>query len=170
MEFFSQRLTGDIIQRQATNETIAGTLVSTVAPLALNTIMMIFYLVVMLRYSVMLTFVGITTIVIDLIIARFMSEKRVNITRVQMRDKGKLSSATVSGMSMAETIKASGAENSFFAKWAGFQASVNSQECKYDELNVSLGMIPQLVGMLASDVVMLLGIWLSSIIFPFWFN
>ncbi len=161
MEFFSQRLTGDIIQRQATNETIAGTLVSTVAPLALNTIMMIFYLVVMLRYSVMLTFVGITTIVIDLIIARFMSEKRVNITRVQMRDKGKLSSATVSGMSMAETIKASGAENSFFAKWAGLQASVNSQECKYDELNVSLGMIPQLVGMLASDVVMLLGIWLS---------
>ncbi len=161
MEFFSQRMTGDIIQRQSTNASIASTLVSTVAPLVLNTIMMIIYLMIMLRFSVILTFVGIATIVIDLILSRFLAEKRVNVTRVQMRDKGKLSGATVSGMSMAETIKASGAENSFFAKWAGLQASVNSQECKYDELNESLGMLPALVGTLANDVVMLLGVWLA---------
>ena len=48
MDFFSQRMTGDIMQRQGTNASIASTLVQTVAPLALNTIMMVFYLVVML--------------------------------------------------------------------------------------------------------------------------
>ena len=42
MTFFSQRMTGDILQRQGTNATIAGTLVNTVAPVALNTIMMVF--------------------------------------------------------------------------------------------------------------------------------
>ncbi len=161
MDFFSQRMTGDIIQRQATNSSIAGVLVSTVAPLFLNTLMMFFYLIVMIRYSILLTFVGITTIVIDLVVSRILSEKRINVTRVQMRDTGKLSSATVSGMSMVETIKASGAENSFFSKWAGLQASVNAQRCEVDRINMSIGMIPKLVGTLANDVVLFLGIWLA---------
>ena len=42
MEFFSQRMAGDILQRQNTNATIASTLVNTFTPLLLNTIMMFF--------------------------------------------------------------------------------------------------------------------------------
>ena len=68
-------------------------------------------LVVMIRYSVMLTIVGIVAIILNLLVSRIVSAKRVNITRVQMRDSGKLSSATVSGIQMIETIKSSGAEN-----------------------------------------------------------
>ena len=109
MEFFSQRMAGDILQRQNTNATIAGTLVNTFTPLLLNTIMMVFYLVVMIRLSPLLTLVGIVTIVLNLLVSRIISKKRVNITRVQMRDAGKLASATVSGIQMVETIKASGA-------------------------------------------------------------
>ena len=49
MEFFSQRMAGDIQSRQNANTSIAGSLINTFAPLALNIIMMVFYLVVMLR-------------------------------------------------------------------------------------------------------------------------
>ena len=119
MEFFSQRLSGDILQRQGTNASIAAMLVNTFAPLVLNTGMMIVYLVFMLRYSVMLTIVGIATILINLLVSQVISAKRVNISRVQMRDSGKLSAATVSGIQMVETIKSSGAENGYFQKWAG---------------------------------------------------
>ena len=117
MEFFSQRMTGDILQRQGTNASIAETLVDTVAPLALNTIMMIFYLVVMLRYSVLMTFVGIASLLLNLVVARYLSNKRVNLTRVMMRDSGQLAAATLAGISMTETIRASGAEAGFFRKW-----------------------------------------------------
>lgn len=51
MEFFSQRMAGDIQQRQSTNASIANTLINTFAPLVLDAMMMVFYLVVMLRYS-----------------------------------------------------------------------------------------------------------------------
>ena len=54
MEFFSQRMAGDIQGRQESNAMIAEQLVETFAPLALNAVMMVFYLVVMLRYSVLL--------------------------------------------------------------------------------------------------------------------
>ena len=161
MEFFSQRMAGDILQRQGTNASIASVLVNTFTPLLLNTIMMIFYLVVMLRYSVMLTMVGVITIMLNLLVSQIISAKRVNITRVQMRDAGKLASATVSGIQMVETIKASGAENGYFQKWAGYQASVNTQNVKYMHINYYLGMIPSLLSSFATAAVMVLGVWLT---------
>ena len=160
-EFFSQRLAGDILQRQGTNASIASTLVNTLTPLLLNTLMMIVYLVVMLRCSVLLTVVGLVTIVLNLLVSQLISAKRVNITRVQMRDSGKLSAATVSGIQMVETIKSSGAENGYFQKWAGYQASVNAQSVRFARLNQILGMIPSALSAIADALVLILGVLLA---------
>ena len=161
MEFFSQRMAGDILQRQSTNATIASTLVNTLTPLLLNTIMMFFYLFVMLRLSPLLTLIGIVTIVLNLLVSQLISSKRVNITRVQMRDAGKLMAATVSGIQMVETIKASGAENGYFQKWAGYQASVNTQKVKYAKLNQYLGAIPAVLSSIANSAVLVIGVGLA---------
>ena len=161
MDFFSQRMAGDIASRQGSNASIARNLVNTFAPLALNTAMMIFYLVVMLRYSWLLTLVGLISILVNLLMSRIISKKRVNLTRVQMRDAGKLAGATVAGIEMIETIKASGAENGYFEKWAGYQASVNTQKVKFAKLNQYLGMIPSLVSSLTNTAVLMLGVWLT---------
>lgn len=161
MEFFSQRMAGDIQQRQSSNAEVAKNLVDTLAPLALNTAMMFFYLMVMLRYSVMLTLIGIVSIFINLIVSRIISQKRVNITRIQMRDSGKLAGTTVAGIEMIETIKASGSENGFFEKWAGYQASVNTQQVKFAKLNQVLGIIPSMVNQLTDIVILVLGVYLA---------
>lgn len=160
MEFFSQRMAGDIQGRMASNTDIAATLVNTVAPLAINSFMMVVYLVVMLRYSPLLSMVGIVTIIINLIVSRIIANKRTNIMRVQMRDSGKLAATTVSGIEMIETIKAAGAENGFFEKWAGYQASVNSAKVRVTKLAGYLGMIPDIVSSLANSTVVILGVLL----------
>ena len=159
MSFFSQRLAGDVLLRLGANASIAGTLVNTFAPLLLNTGMMIFYLVVMLRYSVLMTVVGLVTILLQLIVSQIIAYKRVNITRVQMRDSGKLASATVSGIQMVETIKASGAENGYFQKWAGYQAAVNASQVRFARLDQVLGMIPALLSAFAGSAVLVLGVY-----------
>ncbi len=161
MEFFSQRMTGDILQRQGTNASIAGTLVETVAPLALNTVMMVFYLVVMLRYSALMTLVGIASLLLNLLVARYLSNKRINLTRIQMRDEGKLISQTMAGISMTETIKAAGAEDGFFRKWSGYQASVNTQQVKFATLNARVGLIPKFISTVSNYAVLFLGIILA---------
>ena len=158
MDFFSQRMVGDILQRKNTNANIAQTLVTTLAPLALNLIMLLFYLVVMIRYSLVLTAIGLATLVMNILISRIISKRRVNLTRVQMRDLGNLSSATINGISMIETIKASGAENGFFRKWAGYQAKVNHQNIAYTRISLYLGMIPALFTQLAEYAVIFLGV------------
>jgi len=160
MEFFSQRMAGDVQQRKSTNASIASSLVGTFAPLVIQAFMMVFYLVVMLRYSVMLTLVGVLSIMINIALSRYISARRVNITRVQMRDSGKLSGATVAGIEMIETIKASGAENGFFEKWSGYQASVCLQETKFAKLNQYIGLIPQIIATLTSTAVTILGVYL----------
>ena len=161
MEFFSQRMVGDIMQRHGTNANIANTIVMTVAPLGLNSIMLIFYLVVMLRYSPILTLVGLASFVLNLCMARYLSAKRVNLTRVQMRDMGKLSSATLAGISMTETIRSAGAEAGFFRRWSGYQASVNTQSVRFASLNARFGIIPSFISKASNYAVLFLGVLLT---------
>ena len=161
MEFFSQRMAGDIQGRQQSNAMIAEQLVNTFAPLALEAIMMVFYLVVMLRYSVMLTLIGLLSVVANLVISRIISKKRINITRVQMRDAGKLAGTTVAGIEMIETIKASGAENGFFEKWAGYQASVNTNKVRFLRMNQILGLLPGLINSVCGTAVLVTGVFLA---------
>ena len=161
MEFFSQRLAGDIQNRSDMNAAISGTLVNTFAPLVLNTAMMIFYLVLMIKQSLMLTLIGLSALGLNVVMSRIISQKRINVTRVMMRDSGKLAATTVTGIDMIETIKASGAENGFFQKWAGYQASVNSQNIKSAKVDQFLGMIPMFFTTVANYAVLILGVWLT---------
>ena len=161
VEFFTQRNAGDIQMREETNSTIAATVVNTLTPLVLNIIMLIFYIVVMLRYSVLLTLIGVATVTINAFMGRFISNKRVNITRVMMRDASKLASSTVSGIQMIETIKSSGAENGYFEKWSGYQASVNTAEVRFSRLNAYLGLIPTFLTSVANATVLILGVYLT---------
>lgn len=161
IKFFSQRMAGDIQGRQSSNASIANVLVGTFAPMLLNTVMMILYLVIMLRYSVILTVIGLASLAINALVSNYISKKRINVTRVSMRDSAKLASATVAGIEMIETIKASGAENGYFRKWAGYQASVNTQQIKFLKIDKYLGMIPEFVSSVADGIVLFLGVWLT---------
>ncbi len=158
MEFFSQRMAGDIQQRQTTNASIAQELVNTLGPLVLNALMMVFYLVVMLRYSWILTLVGLASVIINLGVSRFISKRRVNVMRVQMRDSGKLAASTMAAIEMIETIKAAGAENGYFERWAGYQASVNTQQTRFEKMDAYLGLIPTVVSVLTDMVILFLGV------------
>ena len=161
MDFFSQRMSGDILQRQNTNASIASTLVETVAPLALNTFMMLFYLVIMLRYSPLMTLVGLASLLINLLAARYLANKRINLSRVLMRDEGKLASTTLAGISMAETIKSAGAEAGFFRKWSGYQASVNTQNVRFATVSARVSVIPQFISEASNYAVLFLGVRLA---------
>ena len=158
MDFFSQRMTGDLLQRQATAVTVSRTLTETVLPLVLHTVMMVFYLALMLHYSLILTFAGLACVFLNLLTAACLSRMRLNLTRIQLRDRSKLSSATLSGMNMAETIKASGAENGFFRLWSGYQAALNAKEAAFSDISTRLEILPAFFSRAANYLVLFLGI------------
>ena len=160
MGFYSQRMVGDLQQRQSANEVIAYQLIGQLAPVLVGVFMLVLYLVIMLNYSVLLTIVGLLTVVANALLARYISKKRVNIARAGAANAGKLYATTIGGIEMIETIKAAGAEQGYFGRWAGYQAAVNEATARTTVLNSYLGMVPMAVTQIANIVVLVLGIWL----------
>lgn len=160
VEFFSQRMAGDVISRKSQNASIANTLISVMAPLVIESGMLVFYLFVMLRYSPVLTLIGILSVLLNLLLSGYISGRRMNLSRVMSRDAGKLQGMTIAGVEMMENIKASGAENGFFERWSGTQAAVNSGNVKFTKMNAYLGILPTTLSVLTSAFVFMGSVWL----------
>ena len=159
IEFFSQRMVGDLQSRQSENASIAETLVNVFAPLLFNTIMLVVYLVVMINKSLILTLVGVVMVVVNAFISIYTSKLRVNISRVQSRDRAKLGALTSKGIEMIETIKSNGAEASYFATWDESLENVTAQKTKILKTNASIGLIPGIVSLIANYSVLILGVY-----------
>ncbi len=156
MEFFGQRSAGDIYQRQGMNASIANTLIDSFAPMILHIGMLVFYLFVMIRYSVVLSLIGIGSVILNALLARSLSNKRINNTRVQMRDESSLAGNTVTGLEMIETIKASGAETSFFQRLTGIMTRVIIRNEDYTGYVLTLNLLSNLTDVLIT----MTGVWL----------
>ena len=159
IEFFSQRMVGDLQQRQKENANIAETLVNLFAPLAFNTIMIIVYLAIMINKSLILALVGVVTIVLNAFLSKYISKVRVNISRVHSRDRAKLSAMTSKGIEMIETIKSNGAEVSYFNSWKEVQDSALEGKLKMAKTNQFLGFFPAFISTIANYSILILGVY-----------
>ena len=158
IDFFSQRFPGDLMNRCTSNATITSTLVLTFAPLVLDFAAMIFYLALMIQYSLPLAAISVVSVGINLAVSVFVSNKRINLSRTQMKNSSLLVSTGMAGMSMIETIKASGAENGFFENWAGIQAACNEDQVKLKDMNTLYGQIPALISSVTGSIILCIGV------------
>jgi len=156
--FYAQRMVGDLQQRQSSNEMVAFSLIGRLAPIIVNAATLLLYLIIMLRYSILLTMVGVCTVVANAFLAHYISKKRINISRSASANYGKLYATTVGGIEMMETIKAAGAETGYFGRWAGYQATMNEASIQSTKLNSYLGAVPSLVAQVANVAVLILGL------------
>ena len=159
MEFFSQRTAGDLSNRQAANDIVASTMIGQLAPILINIIMLVFYLIVMIHYSPLLTVVGVFSMAVNLFVANRISKKRTEISKVQLRDQALLSGATITGIDMVETIKATGSESGFLRQWSGYHAGVIKARVAFDNVNRVLGTIPVLLQSVTSIAILVMGLW-----------
>ncbi|MCM1328243.1 MAG: NHLP family bacteriocin export ABC transporter peptidase/permease/ATPase subunit [Ruminococcus sp.] len=159
VEFFSQRFAGDIASRQQSNNAIANSLCTSLAPVILDVIMIGIYLAVMLFYNVPMTLIGIAMAVINILIMRTVSKRNTNAAKSIQRDSGKLSGIMIAAVSMIETIKASGSETGFFEKISGYQTKYNNAMLDLRKRNTMMGILPEILSGLSSGAVLMLGIY-----------
>jgi len=158
--FFAQRFVGDIAARQTSNQQIAATLIGRLAPILVNLALLAAYLVIMIRYNPWLAAVGVLAAMLNLVVMRQVSKKRVDMSRIALRDGGKLVGATMSGFEMIETIKASGAENAFFQRWAGYFAKYTNAMVDFNRANQFYSLIPPLLQQGANILILIMGVYL----------
>ncbi len=160
MEFFSQRYVGDIVSRQESTATIALTLIKKIAPIFIKTISIFMYLFFMLRWSWVLTLIGIGATVLNMLVARYTSNKMLNFQRASAGNQGKIISVTYTGFEMIETIKSTGAESGYFERWAGFFSKQNNDNVAISKFNQYIGMLPEFIDSTADLILLFSGVYL----------
>lgn len=156
MDFFAQRFSGEISNRITLNDKVSKLLAGDLANSFLNVIVIIFYAVVMFTYDVLLTTIGIITAVLNLVALQYVAKKRKDGNRQLINENGKLIGTTMSGISMIETLKASGRESEFFSTWSGYLTKVMLAEQKLSLITKKLNVIPPFL--LSVNTALILGI------------
>jgi NHLM bacteriocin system ABC transporter peptidase/ATP-binding protein len=160
VDFFSQRYLGDIMMRQKSNQSISGTLVQDLAPIAINMAMMVLYLIFMLKYSILLTIIGLGSMVLNMVLINIISTRKVAYSNISERNSGKYYGVTMSCLENIESIKAAGAETGFFGHWAGYLTSTYNSRIGFEKWDMVTGIFPQILQSLTSNAILLTGAWL----------
>ncbi|WP_257669665.1 NHLP family bacteriocin export ABC transporter peptidase/permease/ATPase subunit [Parapedobacter tibetensis] len=155
--FFTQRYSSEIGNRVTLNDKVARLLSGELATAFLNVIVVIFYAMLMFSYDVVLTTIGIAMAAINVFALRLVSRARKDGNRRLINENGKLLGTTTSGISMIETLKASGRENDFFMNWAGYLAKVINAQQELGWLTIKLNIIPPLLTSLTTTLVLGIG-------------
>jgi len=154
--FFNQRYAGEIAGRVAINDRIARLLSEDLATAMLNLVVIAFYAILMSQYDAVLTVIGVTVAGLNIAVLKYTSRQRADLSQRALQDQGRLVGVAMGGLQTIETLKATGSESDFFARWAGHQARlVNAQQ--------ELGLKTQLLGsvppfLLSASTALVLGV------------
>ena len=157
VSFYAQRFAGEISSRIHLNDKLANLLSGKLATTAIASVMVIFYAIVMLQYDAVLTSIAIVFVAINFLTLLYVSRWRVDTNIKLMQEQGKVSGVAISGLQSMETLKASGLESDFFARWAGYYAKSINAYHETDIINQILGILPSFLSAIASMLVLVVG-------------
>ncbi len=157
--FFAQRYSGDIVSRSSDYETLANLLFDQLIPAVMDLFFMLGLFVVMLLFDGKMALLLLMVGLLQLGFVLLFSRGNKNITRSIGRDHGKLSGTLLSGISMMEAVKASGAESGMVSKLLGYQAKYDNAKQTLTKNKVYLGSLPPLFEGLGNALVLIFGIY-----------
>lgn len=157
VSFYDQRFAGEISSRVQLNDRLANVLSGKLATTAIAAVMVVFYGLFMLQYDVILTMIGILFVVINLVMLQLVSRWRVDANLRLIQDQGKVEGVSISGLQSMETIKASGLESDFFARWAGHYAKATNAQQAIALTHQTLGIVSSFLSGITAMLVLVIG-------------
>ena len=157
MEFFTQRYGGEIGARVVINDRVAQLLSGRLATTAVSLVTLVFFAALMFHYDVVLTLVGIGVAVLNVAAMQYVARQRVDKSHRLLQESGKLVGTTMAGLQTIETLKATGAEADFFARWSGQFAKVINVRQALHVSTLFLSAVPSLLTGLNTVAILTVG-------------
>jgi NHLM bacteriocin system ABC transporter peptidase/ATP-binding protein len=155
--FFLQRFAGHLVARVGLNDQVASLLSGQLTTTLLSLVSAAVYGVAMLVIDPLLGAVAIGLGGANFIALRAVSRRRRDVNVVLVSETAKLNAVSFAGIQAIETIKASGAEDDFFARWSGQQAKVVNGRQDLGVATQALATVPTLLGALSAAAIVTLG-------------
>jgi NHLM bacteriocin system ABC transporter peptidase/ATP-binding protein len=128
VDFFNQRHPGDISNRIDANDRIAASIAGDLGESIVSVIRVGFYGAVMLFFDWMLALAAMSLSLINILVFQLLMRRRADASLRVQQEFGQFQSASVTGIQAIETLKATGTDDDYFERWAGFQAkNLNNQ-------------------------------------------
>jgi NHLM bacteriocin system ABC transporter peptidase/ATP-binding protein len=156
-KFFEQRYAADVADRIAASERVSRLLSGQLATSLLGITALVFYAAVMAAYDPLLTTIGIGIGMLNFVALRAIGRRRSDLNRALAVDRGKLLGTAVDVIRSVESLKASGLEQSAFARWAGYHAKVLGGQQALAALSGLSGILPILLGALTTAAILGVG-------------
>lgn len=157
MSFFDQRYAGDLVNRMNNNTEVSAFLAGDLAETVLNILVAAFYLVILLFYSPLMTLIGLLNVAVCIgmvyVSRQFISEASIK----QQMSGGKLYGAVCAGLSITDTLKASGSENEYVSRVLGYQVKHANLEQEQTAFQKILNAIPETAGNITDVLHLLVG-------------
>ena len=155
--YFGQRFSGEIGSRVMINDRVATMVSRRLASTVIDSMMTIFYAALMFTYDVTLTFTVILISAMNVGAVRLAARVRTDASRRLMQDRGKLMGTSMNGLQMIETLKATGSEAEFFARWSGYYAKTVNNDQYLGVLGQISSAVPPFVQTISTAAVLVLG-------------
>jgi ATP-binding cassette, subfamily C, bacterial len=155
--FYAQRFAGEISNRTIINDKVANVLSGQLTTTIVDVIMVIFYALVMVQYDLLLTLIMIAFAAINVLTLRSIGRQRIDANQRLRQEYGKSSGIAIAALQNIETLKASGLESDFFARWSGYYTKAISSQQELGATNQILSVLPILLSALSSMLLLVIG-------------
>lgn len=152
--FYTQRQTGDIAGRVEACGRVANLLAGPLSTNIANSMMIVFYAIVMSVISWQLTASVVALSALNWVAAKMVKRKRTDTSSRLLNRRARLTAASVGGLQAIETLKATGTEHDFFTRWAGEHANVLEAQQSIGVSGFLLDTVPRLLNQLLTAVVL----------------
>ncbi|KAA9108519.1 NHLP family bacteriocin export ABC transporter peptidase/permease/ATPase subunit [Microbacterium rhizomatis] len=154
VSFYAHRSAGEISGRAMLNDRVAVLLSSEVATALIDSVVVVFYFIVLVGYSPGLALVGIASAVINLLVLRAIARRRADENLRLGQDGGALMGSAMSGIRSIESVKGAGREGDLFTRIAGLHAKTVTSAQRLGRASLPLFVVPPLLAGLTTVAVL----------------
>ncbi|MHC5771716.1 MAG: NHLP family bacteriocin export ABC transporter peptidase/permease/ATPase subunit [Nostoc sp.] len=157
VSFFAQRFAGEISNRTTLNDQVADVLAGRLATTIIDTLMVVFYALVMVQYDWVLTLMVVSFAAVNVLTLQWISRQRVDANQRLIQEYGKAAGLSIAALQSVETLKASGLESDFFSRWSGYYTKALNSQQELGVTNQTFSVLPTLLSALSSMFLLVVG-------------
>jgi len=155
--FYAQRFAGEISNRTTLNDQVADVLAGQLATTIIDTVMVLFYALVMVQYDWVLTLIVVSFAAVNVLTLQWISRQRVDANQRLIQEYGKAAGLSIAALQSIETLKASGLESDFFSRWSGYYTKALNSQQELGVTSQTFSVLPTLLSALSSMLLLVVG-------------